>query len=309
MKAILSKNISNAHSRSAAPLGVHDHAIFYTRLGLRVFPLRTNKRPLPGSHGFKDATCNREQVARWFDGKKRRPFRAVPHQAIGIATGAPSRVVVIDIDRRNGGDASWAKLEATHGKSTPTWTVEAPNGFHFYYAYPDFSVRTRHGRLAGGIDIKADGGYVVAPPTVRDDGGIYRWRRGCAPWERDCSPGPSWLLDELKKLENPEPQPVVKPSSSRTSIGGGWIAFNEALTLASGDVRRIDRRNFRIRCPQHDGGDFNCNVFMRDDGTAFFKCWSRDTCDHDGILAAFTQRFNNTRLPSARIDESGGREV
>ena len=83
---------------------------------------------------------------------------------IGIVTGAVSGLVVLDIDPRHGGDGSLGRLEQ-HYERLPA-TVECRSGGggrHLYFAHPGGLVRNKVG-LAPGVDLRGDGGYVVAPP-------------------------------------------------------------------------------------------------------------------------------------------------
>lgn len=119
-------------------------------------------RLVPG--GAHDATCDSRRIRTW--------WQAYPRANVGIATGPVSRLVVIDIDPRNGGDETWAALEAEHGKIPPTVTcLTASGGRHFYFRWPfddeeiPYFLRSGAGRLGPGVDVKGDGDYVVAPPS------------------------------------------------------------------------------------------------------------------------------------------------
>jgi hypothetical protein len=86
--------------------------------------------------------------------------------------------VVIDIDPRNGGDASLQSLIDSYSdfKSIlATYTVNTGgNGSHYYYNFNEpFKSFKKHG-LGVGIDIKADGGYILAPPSNHISGGVYK---------------------------------------------------------------------------------------------------------------------------------------
>lgn len=145
-----------------------DAAPDYIALGWPVLPCQPGtKRPLT-AHGWHDATTAREAVADW-----RRRF---PDANIAIATG-PAGLVVIDLDPRHGGFATWGRLDVEHGPiSTDTLTVHTPSGgVHRYYRAPaGVIVPSSVGRLGLGVDVRAAGGYVVAPPS-RLPSGSYRW--------------------------------------------------------------------------------------------------------------------------------------
>ena len=75
-------------------------------------------------------------------------------------------------------------------------TVESRTGGggrHLYFEHPGYPVRNRTG-IGQGIDLRGDGGYVVAPPSLHPSGEHYAWRSGCSPEERTLAPLPRWLL-------------------------------------------------------------------------------------------------------------------
>ena len=140
-----------------------DRALAYVELGWAVFPLVPNtKRPLT-KNGFKDASKSVYLVKKWWTDN--------PDANIGIATGQVSGIVVVDLDVKN--DAKGMESYQTLSGMSPTLMAETPSGgWHFYYAAAG-PLRCRNGLLPG-IDIKADGGYVVAPGSLID-GKPYEW--------------------------------------------------------------------------------------------------------------------------------------
>lgn len=152
-------------TRAARPFARYAHA--YARQGYRVFPLRAgDKRPAVRG-GYKIATTDPNRIDAW----TRQP--SLERGNIGLATG--SGLVVIDVDPRNGGelDPSWPE----------TLTVRTPSGgWHLYYAAPEGGpIRSSaDGRIARGVDVRAEGGYVVAPGSV-SAAGEWRWEDSNAP--------------------------------------------------------------------------------------------------------------------------------
>lgn len=118
-------------------------------------------------HGVKDATTDPAQIHAW--------WAKWPKANVGLATGKVSGFFALDVDPRHGGDDSLAKLEREHGPLPPTFTVRTGSGGrHFYFLMPadGAPLKNRIG-LSPGIDIRADGGYVVAPPSIHVSGGPY----------------------------------------------------------------------------------------------------------------------------------------
>jgi len=160
-------------------------AAAYASHGWPVFPLhspgegatgcdcRKDNCPHPAKHprtlhGVLDATTDLDKIARWWS--------MWPSANIGIATGAVSGLVVVDIDPRNGAMDTLARL-ADEGKTfaKTAQVLTHSGGWHLYYQHPGGKVRSASNALGAGIDIKGDGGYVVAPPS-RGINGPYVWQ-------------------------------------------------------------------------------------------------------------------------------------
>lgn len=135
---------------------------------------RPGKHPAT-SHGIKDATGNLDAIQTL--------LTAQPGLNLAVATGKGSGVVVLDIDRRSGGDESFAALEAALGTLPPTWTLRTGDGAHLYFAYPEgTTLRTRHGRdLGPGLDLQSDEAYAVTATSRHQTGVRYHWLRGLRP--------------------------------------------------------------------------------------------------------------------------------
>ncbi|HKK14739.1 MAG TPA: bifunctional DNA primase/polymerase [Gammaproteobacteria bacterium] len=158
----------------------------YLERGWSVVPVRPGgKRPLLPWEAYQHRLAAPEEAAAW--------FRRWPDAAVGVVTGAVSGLVVLDVDPRHGGDGSLQALEARHGPLPVT--VEARTGGggrHLYFVHPGGTVRNQVG-LAPGMDLRADGGLVVAPPSRHASGRRYRWQPGRGPGEAALAPLPPWL--------------------------------------------------------------------------------------------------------------------
>ncbi len=161
-------------------------ALDYLSRGWSVIPVRSReKRPLVNWQDYQQRRPTEEEVRAW--------FTTWPDANIGIVTGAVSGLVVLDIDPAHDGVASLGQLQRRHGP-LPT-TVEAVSGGggrHLYFAHPGGLVRNRVA-LAPGIDVRGDGGMIVAPPSIHSSGKRYAWRKGHAPGEIPLAPLPTWL--------------------------------------------------------------------------------------------------------------------
>ena len=132
-----------------------DVVLDYVSQGYPVFPLAVGLKTPATPHGLKDATTDPEKVKTSFEGKN---FN------VGIRTGEES-FIVIDFDSYKH-DQSLAALESQYGKLPKTRTVKTcSNGLHLLYKHPGVRVPCSAGKLAQGVDVRGDGGYVVAPPS------------------------------------------------------------------------------------------------------------------------------------------------
>ena len=102
----------------------------------------------------------------------------MPDCNIGIATGAVSGFFVLDVDNKDGkdGEASLRELEAKHGLLPTTIEVITGEGRHAWFRIGEHgAIRNSAGTIAPGLDIRGDGGYVIAPPSIHPSGKRYEW--------------------------------------------------------------------------------------------------------------------------------------
>lgn len=120
------------------------------------------------AHGFKDATTDPEKIAHWFD--------MWPESNVAVATGAVSGILVVDIDPDKGGFETFGALYE-QGKRFPAGGPAVrtqSGGWHYYYRHPGGHVKSDDNVAGPGIDVKADGGYVLVPPSTGIKG-AYAW--------------------------------------------------------------------------------------------------------------------------------------
>jgi Bifunctional DNA primase/polymerase, N-terminal/Primase C terminal 1 (PriCT-1) len=145
-------------------------------------------------HGHRDATTDARIITHWFE--------AYPHANLGIATGS---VVVVDVDPRHGGDEMLRRIELQHRALPHTWrSITGGGGEHIFFA-PPASASIACGKLAEGIDIKAAGGYVVAPPSLHLSGRAYAWNVDHHPDTTPLAPMPAWLAELSRRTSAGRP--------------------------------------------------------------------------------------------------------
>lgn len=153
--------------------------------GLAVFPCKAQDKRPATAHGVKDATKQAGVIERW--------WRQHPDYNIGVACGAISGIVVIDIDGLDA-EAALRKLETEHADLPATVEAITARGRHLFFRYPERAVKNSAGKIAAGVDVRGDGGYIVAPPSIHPSGKQYCWSVDSA---ANFAALPSWLLEQI----------------------------------------------------------------------------------------------------------------
>ena len=141
-------------------------AVEYADQGIAIMPCaeRGKKPALPrtGKEHAIAATTDPDQIREWWTRN--------PNYNIGIVCTA-NRLAVIDID----GPAGVEWIKDHHLPMPDTWTATTSEGrYHYYYRWPE-GARIATRQIAPELEIRAAGAYLVAPPSIHPDGGIYRW--------------------------------------------------------------------------------------------------------------------------------------
>lgn len=217
-----------------------DEALKLAAKGFHIFPLHTpdalgfcscrntsctdvGKHPRT-INGLSGATTDEQQIRDW--------WQMWPQANIGLVTGAISGLVVIDIDPRHGGAETFKALTQQHGElSEKVWANTGGGGWHLIFQHPGVRIRNNQsGKLGVGVDVRGDGGYIVAPPSLHASGKCYTWGSelpGALPAL------PLWLLTLLAE---PTAQQIQTLSDNEIQIAEG--ARNKTLTSLAGSMRR-----------------------------------------------------------------------
>ena len=151
-------------------------------------------------------------------------LKAWTWRGVGIVTGPVSDVIVLDVDGPEG------RAELKKNGHPPTPMVSTPSGgLHLYFRHPGLEVRTGI-RVAPGMDVKAAGGYVVAPPTLGANGKPYEWI--VSPDDDEFAECPAWLLHLLERRQRSGA--VAPPVGEKIPSG----ERNKQLTSIAGTMRR-----------------------------------------------------------------------
>lgn len=181
-------------------------ALGYAARGWAVFPVHSIRRQgtictcgnracgSPGKHprtpnGLKDASLDPAVIRGW--------WQRWPDAGVAVATGRG--LAVIDVDVHKGGDDALVDARRALGELPDTVeVVTGSGGRHIYLSVPEgVSVRCSAGQLGAGLDVRGDGGYVVAPPSLHQSGRRYAWEAGSDPDEVDVAPMPGGWMERL----------------------------------------------------------------------------------------------------------------
>jgi putative DNA primase/helicase len=198
-------------------------AIKLTEMGWRVFPVRPQGKVPLVPHWPKLASKEKSQLLEW--------WQKWPNANVGLCTGGG--LVVIDIDPKNGGDISALPIERKEHE-TPT-VLTGGGGVHLYYKSNGKNYTNARGGLPPGIDIRGEGGFVVAPPSNHASGKSYLWECGFEPWAVPLLPLPAGI-GQLLPNGNWSAQPAAPSQDVRAVISIG--ERNQKLTSIAGALRR-----------------------------------------------------------------------
>jgi hypothetical protein len=191
--------------------------------GWSVIPLAAKgKHPIIRWLAYQHALASEAEIREW--------FAQWPDANIGVVTGAISKLVVLDVDPRHGGDESLSRLEKLN---TPLpRTVEATTGGggrHVYFLHPGGIVRNKVS-LVPGVDLRGDGGLVVVPPSIHPSGRSYVWRESRHPDAIPLAMMPDWLNRFIRGTSASPGHPL---SHWRRLVANGVKEGERNATIAS----------------------------------------------------------------------------
>jgi len=221
-----------------------DAARRHADLGYAVFPCVPGRKQPLTSHGLLDATTDQKQIDGWWSEN--------PSANIAVRTDG---LLVIDID---GADNLWLADDSGRREelaSAPT-SLTPRGGRHHLFRQPEGKRwHNTAGRLAPQVDTRADGGYIVVPPSISNGGG-YQWLEGR---ELDVPASllpepPAWLVEMLDAAPASNgicasPQPNTVPEGQR----------NDTLVRLAGAMRRVGMTHAEIAAALHQVNADRCN--------------------------------------------------
>ncbi len=199
-----------------------DLAKNYLAKGFSVIPLKIkDKRPAIDSwKEFQERRPSEEEIVQWFGNGT--------SNNIGIVTGKISGITVIDFDSPE------AIQFAKDHRFPETPMVKTGKGYHGYFGYKEGVRNFQKRDDLPGIDLRAEGGYVVAPPSIHPDGHAYSWIPGHGLDDVPLAPLPEIILTKNQKEKTPlrDAYKGVERGSRNDTLArlcGSWVS--DGLTL------------------------------------------------------------------------------
>lgn len=287
-------------------------ALFWASQGVPVFPLHevydsictctcTAKKCATGEHGcgsecrnkgkhprtpngLENATTDPAQIKAW--------WQKWPTANIGGRTGGALRLLALDFDPKNGGNASLFDLCEAHGDAWMETLTQrtGSGGFHFFSQYPEgVELRNTSGKIAPGVDTRGEGGYVVLPPSGHASGENYAIHK-----LSEIAPTPQWLIEAMTRTLEQQLR-VVNFQDRRERVFSSWG------TIADGT--RSDVLFKKVACRMRARGAEYDEILE-----ALYEARERCEKSHevaDAILRDMAQRCVATYAPGMRISTGG----
>ena len=242
-------------------------AQYWAGKGFKVFPLRKGLKIPATGDGFKSATTSDEALNHWFNNDL--------GYNLGLATG--HGLVVVDLDRKHGVDglASLSELEQTLGALPETLTVSTPSGGeHRFFGYPaEIDIKSNAGQIGAGIDIRANGGYVVGAPSRLEAGADSSGKTVTGDYvitKRQPIAGlPHEWLERLTTKRERVPNREHSPASTQQTNYQRLAEIQDALTCINAQ-------------PHDDWVRVGMALYsLGNDGLHLWDAWSRNAANYD----------------------------
>jgi hypothetical protein len=215
-----------------------------------------------------------------------------PDANVAVVTGTVSGVGVLDVDPRSGGDETLGRLEQRWG-ALPS-TVEAHSGGGGRHVWFGVEGEVPSAVLGPGLELKAERGIVIAPPSVHASGARYAWRPGRSPDEVVLAPLPAWLEtlshgDPEAGSRHPLADPPVRTTGEQEEFAAAWE--RAGVVLRAGDHYYL--------CPFHP--DTRPSLHVDADGCRWF-CFG---CRRGGGLGRLLGLLGEPARPVERARRRG----
>ncbi len=231
-------------------------ALSYAEKGYHVFPCKPRTKAPATPNGFRDATTDEETIRGWWSENA--------EYNIAIRTGPESGVFVLDMDSpeafRVAGEHGYIPTTALYGKEgkrgemPDACIVKTGRGFQVYFEYGE-EVRNSAGGLGEGLDVRGDGGYVLAPGSVHPNGETYEYYGP----RREPTPAPDRLLRAIRdghsrrgSVDFERPIPEGQRNAELSRIAGNLTRSGMSAESARECLHIINRNQCRPPLPDDE---------------------------------------------------------
>jgi len=212
-----------------------ESALWYQKQGYSVIPIRQNKKPyLKEWKLYQTEKADPGMVRAW--------WKKWPDANIGLVAGRGSGRIVVDVDSQKGLDA----LNEFLTDSLITPIAETPGGgWHYYFKYQPGL--TNRARVITDCDVRTDGGYIIAPPSIGENGKGYAWMKGLSVADVDSAAMPDMLFDILQQgghAKQASPSEYINITNMHL-IGGSSLPDDLTCPQMSSNVLKLFEKGSR----------------------------------------------------------------
>jgi putative DNA primase/helicase len=273
-----------------------DWALTYARKGLLVFPCNLKKEPLT-PNGFENATRNEKQIGAW--------WQRWPTASIGARMGTASGWLAIDVDAKHDGPKYFQVLLEENGGIPQTLRSRTGGGgSHFFFQCRGKSFHSSVGALTQGVDVRAEGSYVILPPSPHPSGNAYKWENAEKVKIADL---PEWL-EKLLEQRNGNVSPKVPPDRIATGQRDNFLTSQAGSYARRGDTAEIIAAKLKIdyeqRCEQNP--PITEKDFRRIAGSIFEKEQRRRAKEENPAVPPIASSVEEAAEPTLKV--GSGRE-
>ena len=320
----LEKGLSVIPLYSPEMLKVNPPKSFREELQREIQKNEQSENPLPKNDVIQKVltdTCKKPCVSGWKQFQERLPtkeevtgwFTQNPSANIAIITGAISNLVVFDLDS----PSAIEYVQEIGALPESTVIANTGKGKHIYMRHPGFHVNNQV-NIGSHIDVRGDGGYVAAPPSMHGSGRIYEWVEGSSIFDIDPAPCTDWMIDYLKnpptkndsepeKTKNKKQTESLPEKSETIQHKAQETNRDEYLDLLQNGCKQGSRNQSTTRLTGHllKTGMKETEVW------AMIQIWNRDKVkpplDHDELKKTFDsvkalEKKNQTTTPKININ-------
>jgi KaiC/GvpD/RAD55 family RecA-like ATPase len=223
---------------------------------------RECKKPFVPWKTYQERFATKDEVAEWFTKN--------PDANIGIVTGTLSNLVVFDLDSEEA--VKYAEEKGSFPDNTPK--AKTGKGYHAYMQHPGFEIRNDVDTKLK-IDIRGDGGYVVAPPSIHGSGVQYEWVEGRSVFDVDPVECSTWMIDYFREINEQKKKPKDKTKSDNKPAIKNHIPDNSSersfADLISNGVSEGERNHTAVKVI-----GLLLETMSKDNAWAFAMAWNRN---------------------------------